>query len=107
MRLEDYLDFVETDVIRLKGRRIGLEHIVERYLAGDSPELIAASFHDLSLEQVYGVITYYLHHKPEVDAYLEHLNQYVEDQIRDVDAHQSPAALRLRVMKRERERSPA
>ncbi|WP_255427253.1 hypothetical protein [Candidatus Chloroploca sp. Khr17] len=31
MHLENYLDFHAEDVIRLKGHRIGLEHIVERY----------------------------------------------------------------------------
>lgn len=107
MQLEDYLDFVEPDVIRLKGRRIGLEHIIERYLLGESPELIAAYFRDLSLEQIYAVITYYLHNRAEVDAYLARLDSYVAEQMRAADEHPSPAAQRLRALKRQRERSPA
>ena len=30
MQLEDYFDVLSTDVIRLKGHRIGLEHVIER-----------------------------------------------------------------------------
>jgi hypothetical protein len=42
MRLEEYLDFQAPDVIRLRGHRIGLEHIVEAYKEGETPEQIAA-----------------------------------------------------------------
>jgi transposase len=38
MRLEDYLDFQAPDVIRLRGHRIGLEHVVEAYKEGETPE---------------------------------------------------------------------
>jgi hypothetical protein len=31
MRLEEYLGFLEPDVLRLRGHRIGLEHVIEAY----------------------------------------------------------------------------
>ena len=106
MQLEDYLDFIEADVIRLKGRRIGLEHIVERYQEGLSPEQIAAYFGDLSLEQVYAVITYYLHNQSDVDAYLARLDRFVESEMRRADANPSPTIQRLRALK-QRQREPS
>lgn len=104
MRLEDYFDFVEPDVIRLKGHRIGLEHIVERFNEGYSPEMIMVYFGTLSLEEVYATITYYLHNKAEVDAYLERLDRFVEERIREADANPAPVTLRLRALKEQRER---
>jgi uncharacterized protein (DUF433 family) len=104
MQLEDYLDFQGPDVIRLTGRRIVLEHIVERFQEGNSAESIAHDYDIRDLEQVYGVITYYLHNKAEVDAYLERLDRYVEEQERLADANPSAVTLRLRALKEQRER---
>ncbi|MCG8346352.1 MAG: DUF433 domain-containing protein [Chloroflexales bacterium] len=74
MRLEDYLDIQGEDVIRLKGHRIGLEHIVELYREGYSPEQIALEYPGVSLEQIYGIIAYYLHNQAEVDAYIARID---------------------------------
>jgi uncharacterized protein (DUF433 family) len=53
------------------GTRVSLNSIVYRFLDGLSPETIASEcFPTLTLEQVYGAITYYLAHRAEVDAYL-------------------------------------
>lgn len=40
------------------------------FLRGVSPEGIAESFPSLTLEQVYGGVTFYLAHREEIDAYL-------------------------------------
>lgn len=58
MRLDEYLDVQSDDVIRLKGHRLGLEQVVERYHEGYSPEQIALEYPGVSLEQVYGAIAY-------------------------------------------------
>lgn len=56
----------------LAGTRISLDSIVFAFLDGLSPETIAAEcFPSLTLEQVYGAITYYLAHRAEVEADLE------------------------------------
>lgn len=94
MQLEDYFDFMGPDVIRLKGHRIGLEHIVERFKGGYSPESIMVYFGTLTLEEVYAAITYFLHNKAEVDAYLERLDRFREEQIRLADANPSPVTPR-------------
>jgi len=51
--------------------RVALDSVVYRFLEGLSPESIAESFPVLTLEQVYGAITYYLAHRATVDAYLQ------------------------------------
>ena len=56
MQLDDYLDTIGPDVIRLKGHRIGIEDVVERYHAGESVEQMALDFPGVSLEQLYGTI---------------------------------------------------
>jgi len=54
------------------GTRVSLDSIVWAFLDGLSPETIVAEcFPVLTLEQVYGAITYYLAHRAELDRYLQ------------------------------------
>ena len=55
----------------VEGTRVSLDSIVYRFLEGLSPESITDCSPGLTLEQVYGAITYYLGHRAEIDAYLE------------------------------------
>lgn len=57
-------------VYRISGTRVSLDSIVYAFLRGASPESIVRSYPTVSLEQVYGAITFYLAHQSEVDAYL-------------------------------------
>lgn len=61
---------VDGDSYRIRGSRVSLDSVVYDYLSGLSPESIADNFDTLSLEQVYGAITYYLSHRDEVDRHL-------------------------------------
>lgn len=54
----------------ISGTRVSLDSVVHAFLNGQTAERIAQSFPVLSLEQVYGAITFYLAHRSEVDAYL-------------------------------------
>ena len=56
--------------------RVSLDSIVYAFLEGQSAEAIAQAFPVLSLEQVYGAITYYLAHREDVDDYLERREQH-------------------------------
>ncbi len=56
---------------RIMGKRVSLDSIVYAFLRGASPESIAQSFPVLTLEEVYGAITFYLGHQAEIDAYLQ------------------------------------
>jgi uncharacterized protein (DUF433 family) len=52
------------------GTRVSLDSIVYAFLDGQTAESITQSFPVLTLEQVYGAITFYLAHRPVIDAYL-------------------------------------
>ena len=54
----------------VEGTRISLDSIVYAFQKGVSPESIVQSFALLTLEQVYGVIAFYLANRTEIDAYL-------------------------------------
>ena len=91
--VEDYLDFTNAPEIRVKGHRIWLEHIVEHYLAGLSPEDIVKEYPGLGIEKVYAALAYYLANKEEVDAYMarqrEEATRAIHEQAR------TPAGRRL------------
>jgi uncharacterized protein (DUF433 family) len=53
------------------GSRVSLDSIVYAFVSGESAESIAQAFPVLTLEQVYGAITFYLAHREEIDRYLE------------------------------------
>jgi uncharacterized protein (DUF433 family) len=55
----------------IAGTRVSLDSIVYGFLSGTSPEAIQQSFSTLTLEQVYGGITFYLANRPEIDEHLE------------------------------------
>jgi len=56
----------------IAGTRISLDSVALAFLDGLSPETIVAEcFPVLTLEQVYGSITYYLSHRDEINAYLK------------------------------------
>lgn len=54
----------------IAGTRISLDSVVLAFLNGESPESIAQNFPLLSLEQVYGTITFYLANRNLIDEYL-------------------------------------
>ncbi len=62
----------------IRGSRVPLDSVVHTYLAGASPESIAQGFSSLSLEQVYGAITFYLHRRAEIDAHLQEQEHLLE-----------------------------
>ena len=58
--------------VRIGGSRVLLETSLTAYRHGDSAEEIADNFSTLDLADVHAVIAYYLRHRPEVEAYLDH-----------------------------------
>lgn len=63
---------------RVAGTRVSLDSIVHAFWRGQSAESIAQSFPVLTLEQVYGALTFYLANKSEIDGYLEQAHQEFE-----------------------------
>lgn len=50
---------------------MSLDSIVYAFVSGESAESIAQAFPVLTLEQVYGAITFYLAHRDEIERFLE------------------------------------
>lgn len=55
----------------LTGSRVSLDSIVYAFQGGESPQEIVQSFPTLTLEQVYGAITFYLANEEVITLYLE------------------------------------
>jgi uncharacterized protein (DUF433 family) len=67
---ERYVGVDQDDVLRVAGTPVSLDSIVIPFRQGEPPESIQQSYPQLTLEQVYGAITYFLAHKDQVEAYL-------------------------------------
>ncbi|MGA2983797.1 MAG: DUF433 domain-containing protein [Terriglobia bacterium] len=63
----DYID-PRDGGFYIKGTRVPLDSIVYEFRNGASPESIRQAFPILTLEQIYGAITFYLGHQEQVDA---------------------------------------
>ncbi len=104
MKLDDYLNFISPDDIRVRGTRVGIETILFDYLGlGLFPEDIAARYPTLTLEQVYATITYYWSRQAEVDVYLQACREHEARMRREQQVNPSPAVKRLREMVQQRQ----
>lgn len=81
---------------RVQGTRVSLDSIVYRFLEGLSSESIQADcFPTLTLEQIYGAITFYLANRAEIDAYLQEGDEEFEAFRRRVQEEYPQAHRRL------------
>jgi uncharacterized protein (DUF433 family) len=60
-----------SGVYWITGTRISLDSIIAAFNRGAAPETIRRSFPLLTLEEVYGAITFYLAHEKEIAEYLQ------------------------------------
>ena len=75
-------------VYHISGTRVSLDTVVHGFLRGQTAEAIAQSLPTLTLEQVYGALTYYLANRAPIDAYLQNADAEfaaLRRQIRDGD----------------------
>jgi uncharacterized protein (DUF433 family) len=87
-------------VIRVAGTRITLDTLVDTFMTGASPEEIAQDFPVLQLDDVYAVVTYYLRHRSEVDAYLSERRARADAIRREIEARSPQTGLRDRLLAR-------
>ncbi|GAA6616083.1 DUF433 domain-containing protein [Scytonema sp. NUACC26] len=62
----------------IEGTRISLDSVVYEFLNGETPESIAQNFPLLTLEQIYGAITFYLANRELIDTYLKEAEEEFE-----------------------------
>jgi uncharacterized protein (DUF433 family) len=97
---------VNADGVALVGQsRVRLEVIIAAFHQGDSPEQIADSFDVLPLATVYGVLAYYLHHRQEVDDYLQHQSNIALALRQDLES-KAPQMFTLRQQLLNRKKQP-
>jgi uncharacterized protein (DUF433 family) len=70
MIIKEYIE-KRNNAYFIKDSRVSLDSVIYAFLNGISPEGIAQSFPILTLEEIYGAITYYLANKIEIDNYLQ------------------------------------
>ncbi len=88
-------------VVRVGQTRVTLDTIIEAFDEGYSAEAIVEQYRTVELGDVYAVIAYYIHHRSEVDPYLEGRRQEADHVRRDYEAMYPPnPGLRERLMGR-------
>src|SRR5690348_11201381 len=97
------LRITQDGVVRVSGTRVTLDTVIGAYHRGETPEQIAQHFSVLSLADVYAVITYYLRHRSEVEAYLEVRRQRAAEIRRENEARFPPDGVRERLLARRKQ----
>ena len=87
-------------VVRVAGTRVTLDTLIDTFQTGASPEEIAQDFPVLRLDDVYAVVTYYLRHRPEVDAYGRERRARAGVIRAEIEAHFPQTGLRDRLLAR-------
>jgi uncharacterized protein (DUF433 family) len=92
----DYVHVDEEGVMRVGTGRVMLDGVVYAFNRGESPESIRAQFPALTLEEVYGAITYCLAHGAEVQDYLRRQEAVVQHWRQVTEQVASPMIDRLK-----------
>jgi uncharacterized protein (DUF433 family) len=94
-----------SGTIYVGNTRVMLELVVAAYLDGASPEDIVGMWDTLDLGDVHSVLGYYLHHKDEIDKYVQQQREHAEEVRQKIEAWQKSngfdqAGLRERLLAR-------
>jgi uncharacterized protein (DUF433 family) len=99
MQEKQYVHVDEHGAMRVGNSRVMLDAVVAGFTQGHSPETIQQQFPALSLEEVYGAITYYLAHREAVQVYLKRQEALWETLRATAEMRSSPVVKRLRALK--------
>jgi uncharacterized protein (DUF433 family) len=94
-----YVRVDEHGVMRIGNSRAMLDAIVAGFEHGHSPETLQQQYPALSLEEVYGAITYYLAHRDEVHTYLTQQDRLWEAWRARSAVRSHPVVERLRALR--------
>src|ERR671919_1400084 len=94
-----YVELDEHGVMRIGNSRVMLDSILAGFAQGHSPETLQQQYPTLSLEEVYGAITYYLAHTDEVHTYLKRQDELWEAWRAKSATRSSPVVERLRALR--------
>ena len=94
--------YVTTDsngVMRVGKGAVPLESVLTGFEQGHTPETIRSQYPALSLEEVYGAITYSLAHPKEVQDYLKRQDSLWEQWRQRLQQGEPPVVERLRAIR--------
>jgi uncharacterized protein (DUF433 family) len=90
-----YIKTGKDGAMRVGRANVPIDSVLAAFHEGHSPESIRASYPALTLEEVYGAITYYLANRAEVDAYLERQDALWADWRKKTSRTDAPVVPRL------------
>ena len=97
----------QDGIWRVGDSRVLLSSIIEAFNLGRTLEDIVQSYDTLTLEDVYGVIAYYLSHRLEVDKYLRTQQEETESLWTNIRARPDYQAFRrVLLQRRQQTQSP-
>ncbi len=94
------LDTGADGVVRVGGTRVTLDTVVEAFQEGLTPEEIQQQYPSLGLADVYAAVTYYLHHREEVETYLAERTRRRQAVRQQVESRFDPSGIRERLLAR-------
>ena len=95
----------KNGVLHIAGTRVTLDCVVGMFDAGATAEQIADEYDSLTLEQVYGVIFYYLRHREQVKAQLAQEEKESEEARSRFEAS-FPNHLREKLLRKRQNKEP-
>jgi uncharacterized protein (DUF433 family) len=95
-----YVHEDEQRALRVGAAGVSLDSIVLAFQDGFPAETIQQQYPALSLEEVYGAITYYLANRDTVHRYLEQQAQRWQDVRQKIEQARSPVVERLRALRK-------
>lgn len=87
-------------VIRVAGTRLPLDNIIIAFNQGATAEEIVQRFPVVDLADVYAVISYYLHHRAEIDVYLQMRQEKANEIRKQHEAQFDPRGIREKLLAR-------
>jgi uncharacterized protein (DUF433 family) len=90
----------EYGAVRVGKTQVTLPVLLESYKLGRSPEELVEEFSTLTLAEVYGAISYYLHHREATDAYLDELDRQWKTTFKEIEAQPGYHESRRRLLER-------
>jgi uncharacterized protein (DUF433 family) len=100
MDLPDFLVQDTDGFLRLRGHRIGVQHVVHFYNEGYSAEMLAEEYPTLSLALLHKTIAFYLENQADVDAYVARCRDEIDQQAAAAPRGPGLAELRRRLAAR-------
>lgn len=97
----------QDGVVRVGGTRVTLDSVIYSFQEGSTAEQILEQYPSLRLADVYAVISYYLRHREDVEAYMREQRRQAEEVRRQDEARHDRPGIRERLLARRAAKSAA